>query len=87
MVKDTYQSKDLMFSAALLAEGVPLFGARTDDGNSFVTFVFDDRKKCDDIEKQWWAGKLKVNAQHYADSVKRLKNLIHSRSTLSKKYD
>lgn len=76
-MKDTFESKDLMLSSALLATGVPLLNVR--DERNYLVFIFGDSDKCKKLERQWWAGTLLVNATKYAESVKRLKGLVHSK--------
>lgn len=78
MTEGSYQSKDLMFSAAVLAEGIPLINAVTNSEDGYLTFVFDDFERCSDLERKWWSGSLTVNATRYAEAIKRLKNLVYS---------
>ncbi len=75
--KELYRCKDLMRAAALLALGVPLSGLNS--RGRFYDFLFEDSKRCESIEQSWWRGDLEVNAVKYADSVKRLKNMVFSR--------
>ncbi|MCX6784006.1 MAG: hypothetical protein NT141_02975 [candidate division WWE3 bacterium] len=75
---DTFESRDLMLSAAILSEGLPLL--RTKDLGSHLIFVFGMPAACKKIEEAWWAGTLTINASMYAEAIKRLKNLVHSRS-------
>lgn len=77
----TYRSKDLMLSAALLAKGFPLMG--TENEGTHVVFLFDDFSKAKDIEQEWWSGSLIVNALKYSESIKRLKNLVHAKLCLA----
>lgn len=77
-MKDHYQSKDLMLSAALLAKDIPLID--TKNSGNYLTFFFGSPTECQKIEQAWWSGTLSVNATKYAESLKRLKGLIHSKT-------
>jgi len=74
-METTFECKDLMVTAALLSHGVALKGSR--DNNRFVTFIFEDPKKCREIEKQWWQGTLKVTGPRFADAIKHCKSIIY----------
>ncbi len=74
-MEKTFECKDLMISAALLSRGVGLKDTKNTGG--FVTFVFEDPKRCRKIEKQWWQGTLKVTAPRFADAIKRCKSIIY----------
>lgn len=76
-MKDHYQSKDLMLSAALLAKGIPLLD--TKDSGGYLIFYFGESDECQKLERKWWSGELLVSAPRYAESLKRLKNLIYAR--------
>lgn len=76
-MKNTYQCKDLMLAAALLACDVPLLGLESH--GRYFTFVFTNLYQCKEIERKWWSGNLMVPATKYAESIKRLKNLIYSK--------
>jgi len=75
--EELYRCKDLMRSAALLALGIPLSGLNS--RGRFYDFLFEDPEKCRVIEQEWWRGTLQVNAVKYADSIKRLKNMVYAR--------
>lgn len=70
-----FECKDLMIAAALLSCGVELGNTR--NNGDFITFVFEDPKRCQEIERQWWQGTLKVIAPRFADAIKHCKSIIY----------
>ena len=77
MTQNTYPTKDLMIAACILAKGIPLIDYTTN--GEYLTFIFDNKELCDQIEKDWWAGTGIVVASKYAEAIKRLKNLVYSK--------
>jgi len=75
-MSDTYETKNLMFCAVCLSEGVPLLDTLVD--GDYLTFVLGDYERCSKLEQKWWAGNLVVNATDYSAAIKRLKSLVHS---------
>lgn len=84
-------TKDIYLSALFLALGAEYEGAdRTDPKH--IEFYFLPRKfqtgalqtletplhDLDDIERQWVNGNAVVNAVTYAESIKRMKSLVHT---------
>ena len=83
------QTKDIYLAAALLSLGAVYEGAdRTDPKH--MQFRFSPRNAQSDaipsvavqdlgaIEAQWVNGTLTVNGPKYAESIKRMKSIVHS---------
>lgn len=73
----TYPCKDLMIAACILSKDIPLI--ETIKNDNFLTFIFDDYEKCREIENNWWNGTVTVIGPRYAESIKRLKNLLFTK--------
>lgn len=73
----TFKTHDLNIATAIMSFNIPLVGRDKVNGK-FLEFEFDNCERCVEIEKEWYMGTLEVNAVKYAESLKRLKNLIHS---------
>lgn len=83
-------TKDLYLAAAFLAMGAKYEGAdRTDPKN--MEFKFSPKttdsaslpsitvQNLDDIEKQWINETLVISATKYANAIKKMKSLVHTR--------
>jgi hypothetical protein len=66
-----------MIAASILSKDVPLLEATKQD--RYLVFIFDDYRKCKELEELWWQGTLSVEAPKYAASIKRLKSLVYSK--------
>lgn len=74
----SYTTKDLQIASCIMSEDIPLVDwEKTEMG--YVLFSFDDKERCEKIEKEWFAGTLIVNAKRYADSVRTLKSIVFRR--------
>lgn len=69
-----YQTKDLAEAAMLLTMRRTLIDMRR-DGNT-CWFIFTDKKRCEELSRQFFFDTLLVNARDYYDSMSRLKNRI-----------
>lgn len=93
LVAQQKKTRDLYLAAAFLALGAKYEGSdRTDPKN--MEFIFSPKKvgestalsgldaatlDLDFIEAQWVNRSLPINAPDYADAIKRMKSLVHSR--------
>ena len=71
------ETKDLYLAAALHAEGCNYLGIDRTDPQRMV-FTFEGGENSDRVEQEWYQNRLVVSATSYADSIKRMKSLIHS---------
>jgi hypothetical protein len=72
-----FSSQELACAAALLVRGFEM--SKLDKGDPRkVKFVFKGEKDIADTIKDFWDGRLPVDAQGYFNAIKRLKNQIYS---------
>lgn len=77
MDKSEYRCKDLFEGSLIYSKGQELL--RLEPEGDFFWFVFqDDNNMCESLANLFWAGKIEVNAKHFADSISTLKNRIFS---------
>lgn len=72
-----YITKDIGEAAALITQNQKLI--RMDRESNVCWFVFDNKKKCEELSNQFFFGDLQVNAREYYEAQTRLKNRIFSR--------
>lgn len=85
------KTRDLYLAAAFLALGAKYEGSDRSDPKN-MEFIFTPKmseskdippiveQDLDAIEAQWINRKLVINAPDYADAIKRMKSLVHTRS-------
>jgi hypothetical protein len=73
---DTYQTRDLGESSALVARGQRII--RIERVGSICWFVFSGKKDCQIITNEYWFGKCMVDAKTFKDATAKLKNRIFS---------
>lgn len=73
-IVDEYRTKDLGEAGALIVKGKQLL--KIERLGKVCWFIFQDRKNCQDISKQFFFGDLQVNALNYFEALGRLKNRI-----------
>ena len=71
----TYRVRDLGEAAVLYTLHRKLLELSRQDHNLYW-FVFEDNDDCQTYINQYWRKELLVNAKHFYDSVKTLKNLL-----------
>lgn len=69
-----YETKDISEAAALILWKQSLKDVQKRGSVSW--FIFDGRKNCLKLSKEYYFGDLKVNARQYSQELKRLKILI-----------
>lgn len=74
-----YQTRDLYFASYLQAKKVNLVSVDKafGDKGSFSVFVFSPKEICEMEEINYFRNEANVDAKHFADSIKYLKQLIH----------
>jgi len=73
-INNNYCIKDLYEAAVLHASHVPLLRLEFDQKQAW--FIFENSKDCQETSSKYWAETLQVNAKHYSDSIKSLKERI-----------
>lgn len=74
---NTYKTKDLAEGAMLLVMRRNLLEIEREGNICF--FVFDNKKRCEELSQQFFFDTLLVNARDYYEAITRLKNRIFSR--------
>ena len=70
------KTKDLYLAALFYAKGQKLISV--DREGKLCWFVFEDRQLCEQLQQQFFAKSLDVNAKEYADAIRTLKDLVFS---------
>ena len=73
---NTYQSRDLYFSAFLLASGHNLQDLIFDKSGGFFWFIFQNKEQCENLDALFQLNKVVVNAKDMAESIKYLKKRV-----------
>lgn len=92
LMKNEYATKDLYFAAFLQVKGVTIkkleqYGG-TGRGWNPVYFIFDNRKRCEELESVLWSGvgdDAVVNIKDYLTTLRDLKARISSVANLVKR--
>ena len=74
---DTYKTKDLAEGAMLLVMKRNLLEIEREGHICF--FVFENKKRCEELSRQFFFDTLLVNAREYHEALTRLKSRIFSR--------
>ncbi|NMB47923.1 hypothetical protein GYA13_00555 [Candidatus Kuenenbacteria bacterium] len=69
-----FETKDQYIASLLFSMGMKFENTRR-EGN-VVFFVFDNKPKCEEIEKLFYQGKLKIDPKKYIDGLITIKHLI-----------
>lgn len=75
---ETFKTRDLPEASLLLTKGSRLLEIER-DGNT-CWFVFENKKSCEELSKQFWFGECLVDAKSYYQAMATLKNRIFSRA-------
>lgn len=73
---ENYRTKDLAEAAALIVMRRELLNMVRE--GKICWFIFSDKKRCEEISKQFFFDTLLVNARDFYDAMIRLKNRIFS---------
>jgi len=71
---DLFESRDQYISALLFSMGLKLEDTRR-DGN-VVFFIFENKQKCEEIQKKFYQNQLKINPKNFIDGLITIKHLI-----------
>lgn len=74
---DKYETKDLAEAAVLLTMRRELVDIKRE--GSTCWFVFADKKRCEELSKQFFFDTLLVDARTYFEAISRLKNRIFAK--------
>lgn len=69
-----FRSGDLNLSAFLISKGVELLSAMPGAGKK-IEYVFADAPKCEELVKEFCAGRAMVNARLFLEGLKRARDL------------
>ena len=94
LLSNEYATKDLHFAAFLQVKGLAIkkleqFGSSKRLKNP-VYFIFDDRKKCQELENIFWNGVgegIMVNAKDYFTAIRDLRGRVYSITSLVNKQE
>ena len=75
-LSDTYKTRDLAEAGALVTKNQQLL--RLDRDGKTCWFIFENKKKCEELSNQFFFGELLLNARNYYEALTRLKNRIFS---------
>jgi len=73
----SFATKDIYLAAALLTLGAELVDTIRDDPKH-LRFVFEHSGDLKELENAYTNGKLEVSASKYAESIRRMKSIVHS---------
>lgn len=73
-MNNTYKTKDLAESAALIVEGQNLL--KIEREGRLCWFIFENKEKCIELSNKFFFGGLLVNAREFYEATTRLKNRI-----------
>lgn len=75
--ENKYETKDLAEAAVLLVMKRSLLDIRRE--GSICWFIFEDKKRCEELSKQFFFDTILVDARTYFETITRLKNRIFAR--------
>lgn len=73
-----YRTKDQYLASTLYAFGLKLDSSEW--ANNACFFVFEDRKKCEEIVRRYYSGELRIDPRSVWDGFKTIKSIIFGRS-------
>lgn len=75
-MSDQFLTKDLHLAALLYAKAVPF--VTVNRSGKLCWFVFEDKNLCLQLQQEFFAKSVDVNAKEYADALRTLKDLVFS---------
>lgn len=75
-MNDTTETKDLYLASLWYAKGMRLADLKREGKTCW--FVFGDKNRCDEIQKNYFLRQELVLAKDYSDAIRSLKDLIFS---------
>lgn len=76
MEMEQYKTKDLAEAACLITVKKQL--VQVDRNGSICWFIFEDRKTCEALSREFFFGEVLVNARDFYEALNRLKHKIFS---------
>lgn len=73
-MSDQFLTKDLHLAALLYAKAVPF--VTVNRSGKLCWFVFENKKLCLQLQQEFFAKLVEVNAKDYADALRTLKDLV-----------
>lgn len=77
-IKTEYRTRDLAEASILFAKKQRL--SRLERKGKVCWFVFENKKVCQEISRQFWFGECLVNGKDYHDAMQTLKNRIFAQA-------
>jgi len=74
-MKNPYRTTDYMTAAFLLLQGARFLGLERRSEKS-KWFLFTPQRKCEKLVVEYVSGKARVQARLFADSIRRVKDII-----------
>lgn len=71
-----FKTRELYFSSYLFAKGYELTAVELDLRGDFYWFIFQDKEKCEQEEKQFIKNEAIARAKDYAEAIKYLKQKV-----------
>lgn len=75
-VNDQFLTSDFLLTTFLLARKMQLTGAKKSNGS--ITFEFQDRDACEDLESELLFGSDLVSARELYEKMRLIKRMIHT---------
>ncbi len=75
-MKDTAKTKDLYLASLWYAKHIKMIDIERVGKQCW--FVFEEKHKCEEVQKKFMFREEIVNAKEYADAIKTLKGMIFS---------
>lgn len=74
---DSFQTQDLNLASALVLSGQQIDDiCPSKDDSKTLLFVFNDQKKCEQVQEQYWQNKLTGNIRDYVKIFKELRERV-----------
>lgn len=71
-----YETSDLGLATALVAAGYAIIDVEKSNPRRAV-FLFENNPLLENAVNQYWQGKLMISAQHYFETIKRVKSRLY----------
>lgn len=75
-IDNAYKTKDLAEAGVLILRKIRLLNVEAKD--NICWFIFDEKQECEKISKEFFFGRLLVDAREYQEVITRLKHKIFS---------
>lgn len=71
---DLFSTKDLYLAGVIYSKGVRFQGIQRE--GKVCWFLFEDKNLCEELQQQFFAKTVDVNAKDFADALRTLKDLV-----------